>query len=514
LTCFTEPRNWLCSAQGPATHATSPNIRSIATRPATANRFRSAAHPLASTSSNPTRQPPVPTAPATLLIPSHLTPNWVCSFKDSAAVCPVTVTDAQNRATQYAACAAPHRALAFLRMCTPPRSLRLLVVLWLFAGASQGAEPLRVLFIGNSYTYVNNAPQIFAQLARAALPGRQVEAGMAAVGGATLVSLWEHSDALRVLRSSKWDYVVLQENSLLGGGLRDGKFVVNAPSLFDWGVRLFDTEIRRAGARTVLLLTWSRRGEPDQQQDLDYAYDSVARELGAVLAPVGPAWKRAREQDPGLELYAKDGSHPSPLGSYLLACVVLSSLFPKANGGLPFEISGPALGAPGTVSGGNTVLVSMPAEQARKLQGVARSVVSELKRTGGYLGARAPRRPEEVAPAGAPIHADDLAGAWTGELDYYPDPALLDLTLRFEGVGCQGEVSIKWPNGKLRFDAPLAECAISGSELRFSVATLPLPSLIDRFSGRIVKDRLAGTVERTGRDLTNSMTGVWNLHRH
>ena len=267
--------------------------------------------------------------------------------------------------------------------------MRRLIVLLLFGGASQAAEPLRVLFIGNSYTYVNNAPQIFAQLARAALPGRQVQAGMVAVGGATLVSLWEHSDALRALRSSKWDYVVLQENSLLGDGLRDGKFVVNSPELFHWGVRLFDPEIRRAGAHTVLLLTWSRRNAPDQQEDLNYAYDSVARELGAILAPVGPAWKRAREQDPGLELYAGDGSHPSPLGSYLLACVLLNALFPKAGRDLPFEISGPALGASGVVGAtGNTVLVSMPAEQARKLQSVARSVVSELKPTSGYLNSR------------------------------------------------------------------------------------------------------------------------------
>jgi len=394
------------------------------------------------------------------------------------------------------------------------KTIRRLIVLLLCGVASQAAEPLRILFIGNSYTYVNNAPQIFAQLARAALPGRQVQAGMVAVGGATLVSLWEHSDALRALRSSKWDYVVLQENSLLGDALRDGKFVVNSPDLFHWGVRLFDPEIRRAGARTVLLLTWSRRNAPDQQQDLNYAYDSVARELGAILAPVGPAWKRAREQDPGLDLYAGDGSHPSPLGSYLLACVLLDALFPKAGRDLPFEVSGQALGASGVVGAtGNTVLVSLPVEQARKLQSVARSVVSELKPTGGYLNSPAPERPKTVAPDGATIQADQLAGAWTGELSYYPGPALLDLTLRFQGDKCQGEVSIRLADGRQRFDAPLADCAISGPELRFSVATVPLQTLTDRFSGRMVDGRLTGSVERTGREPTNSMTGVWSLHR-
>jgi hypothetical protein len=389
-----------------------------------------------------------------------------------------------------------------------------LAALLLFGGLLRAAGPLRVLFIGNSYTYVNNAPQIFAELARAALPDRRIETGMAAVGGATLVSLWEHSDALQAIRSAKWDYVVLQENSLLGDGLRDGKFVVNSPAMFHWGVRLFDAEIRRAGARTVLLLTWSRRGQPDQQLDLNYAYDSVARELGAILVPVGPAWKRAREQDPALELYAQDGSHPAPSGSYLLACVLLDTLFQNPNRELPSEITGPPAGMVSAISPvGSRSLVSLPVEQARNLQAVARSVVAEIRRTGGYLNARAPEHSFVPPSAASNVSAGQLTGHWLGELTYYPSPALLELMLRFQGDRCQGEVSIRLPDSGQRFDAPLADCGISGSELRFSVATLPLPSLSDHFTGRIVDGRLGGTVERTGREPINTMTGAWNLRR-
>ena len=39
-----------------------------------------------------------------------------------------------------------------------------------FAGQSSSG-PLRVLFIGNSYTYYNNLPEIFVALAKAARPG-------------------------------------------------------------------------------------------------------------------------------------------------------------------------------------------------------------------------------------------------------------------------------------------------------------------------------------------------------
>lgn len=164
------------------------------------------------------------------------------------------------------------------------------------------AEPLRVLFVGNSYTYFNNAPEVFAALARAALPGREVRTGMVAVPGETLLALWERSPAREEVRSSKWDYVVLQDQSLLGEGLRDGRFTVNSHRLLHWGVRLFDGDIRRAGARTVVLQTWSRRAEPDHQADLEHAYDSVARELGATLAPVGRIWARARREYPAIYL--------------------------------------------------------------------------------------------------------------------------------------------------------------------------------------------------------------------
>lgn len=386
--------------------------------------------------------------------------------------------------------------------------------LLLQGGALQGAAPLRVLFVGNSYTYFNNAPEIFAVLARAAMPGRLVETRMVAIPGETLLSLWERSEVRRVLLAAKWDYVVLQDQSQLGDALREGKFVVNSPRLLHWGVRQFDAEIRQAGARTVLLLTWSRRAEPDQQADLNFAYDSIARELRATLAPVGPAWQRARQENPALELYAPDGSHPSPIGSYLLACTLLKTLFPEIDRDLPSSVSGAPVSGAGVVdASGRVLLVAMPADQAKQLQTLARSVVNDIRRMGGYLNSQSPDRSVPMPPSGRTMQADQLLGIWTGDLAYYPSPAVLQVTLRFEGDKCQGEAAIQVPDRKQRYEAPLTMCSLSGNALTFSVATLPLPSLIDRFTGRLVNDQLVGTVERSGRELTNSMSGVWSLRR-
>jgi hypothetical protein len=373
---------------------------------------------------------------------------------------------------------------------------------------------LRVLFIGNSYTYFNNAPEIFSELARTQAPGLRIEVGMVTVPGETLVSMWQRSNAREVLSSSKWDYVVLQCQSQLGDGLREGKFVVNSPTLLHWGVRLFDAEIKRQGARTVLFLTWSRKTEPEQQADLNYAYDSVARELGAILAPVGPAWQEARAQRPDLELYAKDGSHPSSLGSYLLACVLVHSILPNRNRELPSEIIGHPIDSSGNVdTNTRKALVSAPVEDARILQTIAMSTVRKLKDRGGYLAAPKPVQQESAEQKSSLRGGERFDGQWTGELNYFPSPAGLALTLRIDAAKCEGDVVITLPERRQQYESPITGCSTDGNQLNFSVVMLPIPFLVDRFSGQLSEGRLFGKVQRTGRELTNSMTGSWSLRR-
>jgi hypothetical protein len=92
-------------------------------------------------------------------------------------------------------------------------------------------------------------------------------------------------------------------------------------------VRLFAAEIARHGARTALYLTWSRQHAPQTQATITRAVEEIAAEVGARVVPVGPVWHAATREHPDLILYADDGSHPTPVGSYLAACVFLVSLF-------------------------------------------------------------------------------------------------------------------------------------------------------------------------------------------
>ena len=236
---------------------------------------------------------------------------------------------------------------------------------------------IRVLFIGNSYTYYNNLPQIVTALATSA--NQTLETEMIATGGATLKKHWEDGRALEALKRGHWDYVVLQEQSTLG--FTTGGSQINSPKMFHEYARLFNAEIIKVGAKTVFFLTWARQNLPQTQAALTEAYLAIAKELKAIVAPVGIAWQRALKNNPSLALHQKDLSHPTPMGSYLSACVIVTTLFGKTSVRLTPRVLGNAVDATGRVlaepvSGGNgngTVeLVSLSKSESAFLQQIAR----------------------------------------------------------------------------------------------------------------------------------------------
>lgn len=192
--------------------------------------------------------------------------------------------------------------------------------------ATADSDALRVLFIGNSYTYFNDLPALVEQLARSAASPRFVAAGMVASGGQTLEGHWKKGRAARVIRDGQWDFVVLQEQSQ--------RPLRNRELMYRYA-RLFDAEIKKAGAKTVFFLTWARKNEPELQKDLSAAYYSIAKELGAGVAPVGVAWEMAMQKNHKLRLHWADRSHPNREGSYLAACVLWAVLQESSPVGLP-----------------------------------------------------------------------------------------------------------------------------------------------------------------------------------
>ena len=199
------------------------------------------------------------------------------------------------------------------------------------AGDLRAKDEVRVLFIGNSYTYLNDLPRMMKELAASAHPPRLVKTELAGEGGATLKRHWEAGRAVEAIRKGAWDFVVLQEQGTLG---QTTDYAINAPATFHEYARKFDGEIRKSGARTVLLMTWARKDAPQDQAVLSDAYTTIGAELKAMVVPAGIAWQHALREHPAIQLHAADHSHPAPAGSYLTACVLYAALFGSSPQGL------------------------------------------------------------------------------------------------------------------------------------------------------------------------------------
>jgi hypothetical protein len=192
-------------------------------------------------------------------------------------------------------------------------------------------KPLRVLFIGNSYTYVNMLPEMLRQFSLARKQPRPLDYRMIAPGGCSLERHWQSGTAQKAIAEGGWDYVVLQDHSL-------GP-ITNSASMWRHA-RLFDREVRKVGGKTVFYSTWARKNAPASQSQITAAYSGIAAELGVLCCPAGPAWASVIHERPSLELYQSDGSHPSPAGTYLTACVFYSVLYGANPDGLPSTVVG------------------------------------------------------------------------------------------------------------------------------------------------------------------------------
>ncbi len=190
---------------------------------------------------------------------------------------------------------------------------------------------LRVLFVGNSFTFKNSLPALVHDLA-AGDPGAPPIISVEYAAPGWSLQQADKDDGLRkLLQEVHWDVVVLQEKSWLLSFPEERWRRETYP-----GARDLHEKISAAGARTVLFMTWGYvRGDRWHQPHDTYAamqtrlangYSKLGAELGAQVAPAGLAWAEALHRDPGLDLWASDGQHPGRLGSYLAACVFYAML--------------------------------------------------------------------------------------------------------------------------------------------------------------------------------------------
>lgn len=245
------------------------------------------------------------------------------------------------------------------------------------------------MFVGNSYTYYNSLPSMVEAMAEAVFPGHRVETKFVGGGGATLKNHWEAGKALQAIETGRWDYVVLQEQSMLGAAIVDGgERYFGSPEPFFHYARLFDQAIKERGAETVFYMTWSRQGHRSQQKYLTYAYMTIARELGSTVAPVGLVWDQVRENGQ-IDLYQDDGSHPSVHGSFLAATTLVAIIFDAMPPAIPGYLEGYEILRGGRLAAQKSLLCRLSDAEAAFIRDATAAVFERLKRNNGYLDVEA-----------------------------------------------------------------------------------------------------------------------------
>jgi len=178
------------------------------------------------------------------------------------------------------------------------------------------AAPIRVLFVGNSLTTVNDLPAMVARLAASA--NRPFSYKTVAFDGYSLEDHWQRGDARRAIAEGGWSFVVLQQ----GPSARPESRV----NLREY-VRKFDAEARRAGARIAMYMVWPPADRRGEFLDVRQSYALAAQDVGGLLLPAGDGWREGWRRDPDLALYGPDGFHPTPFATYLAALVMAQAFF-------------------------------------------------------------------------------------------------------------------------------------------------------------------------------------------
>ena len=189
---------------------------------------------------------------------------------------------------------------------------------------------MKILFIGNSYTFFNDMPKLLEALAEE--NGKDGYIDSVTKGGRRLYENLKEGDEngeriKALVRENDFDALILQEQSFLAivdyerfvGGIRDLVSLVKAK-------------------RNILYATWGRKTGSEKLNELGLtseemtnklteAYILAAKTVNAEISHVGKTFLKISKELPDLEIYNPDLSHPSYLGSAVAAICHYRTLF-------------------------------------------------------------------------------------------------------------------------------------------------------------------------------------------
>ncbi len=179
-------------------------------------------------------------------------------------------------------------------------------------------DTLRVLFIGNSYTYYWGLAQLVEGLSRNS--DRYIYTRTSTASGASLNDHWNGRfdlTTIEKIENGNWDVVVLQNQSRSS--------IDSLDQFLSYGKKFIHL-IRSIDAIPIIFETWAPKRDTFMQELITSAHEKLASETNTKKVPIGTLWEKVRELSPGLDLYDSDGNHPNSTGTYFNACVFYAFL--------------------------------------------------------------------------------------------------------------------------------------------------------------------------------------------
>ncbi len=202
-------------------------------------------------------------------------------------------------------------------------------------------DTTKVLFIGNSFTYMNDMPTLVQGLAMSA--GYQLKFVMHAPGGISVGDVSQGTSAhmnnpivFDLIRSDNWDFVSLQDNQ---GRFIYGNCTFPNPTVSkvkEGHLKIRDSvQFYHPCAHMLWFAGWGpKTGYPGVSTNAEglidniyYNYKCLQDTAGEIIVPIGKAWEREIGELPLVDLWGPDQTHESLAGAYLTAAVIFTSIY-------------------------------------------------------------------------------------------------------------------------------------------------------------------------------------------
>lgn len=201
-------------------------------------------------------------------------------------------------------------------------SLAGLFLFWQFRDELTPADR-KILFIGNSYLFVEDVPNMVKQLGASSANPIRYHTRMVAFPNARLIEHQKNGEAAAEIRTGIWDTIVLQDQS-------GTAFSQDLQTDSQQAIAYFADLAQEAGSDLIFYAHWPPEqiavaGRNQAVTRIEEMYNAAAQRHGGKIAPIGAVWQTAWAS--GMTgLYDDDLHHASRFGAYTAALTLFEVL--------------------------------------------------------------------------------------------------------------------------------------------------------------------------------------------